>query len=120
MQCDHESINTVATAFEGHKLSTPSPVPRSQPSLPSKMRPSFVAVVAFASTVVAMPATQEPSVDPIYGDGKHVIDAICPAPSNPPLTGLFPFANLLGSIVNPILASLIGQGTIEFLEYVTL
>ena len=68
---------------------------------------------------LAMPATFRRDTTPIYNDDNPVIDSLCPTPSSPPLGGLFPLANVLGSIVNPILVALIGQGTIEAIEYVS-
>lgn len=81
------------------------------------MRFSAIFSVVLATSAAAAPSFQERTVDPIYGPSNPVVNSICPAPTERPLTGLFPFANLLGSIVNPILAGVIGQGTIEFLEY---
>lgn len=83
-----------------------------------KMKFSLTSIAAFAAFTTAMPSSQQRAVDPVYGPSNPVLDSICPAPTERPLTGLFPFANLLGSIVNPILAGLVGQDTIEFLEYV--
>lgn len=55
---------------------------------------------------------------PIYDASNPVLDSVCPAPTSPPLTGLFPFANLLGSIVSPVLHALIGDEAVEDLESV--
>lgn len=81
------------------------------------MKYSFTTIAASAITVFALPSNiQTRDVDPIYNDSNPVINAVCPVFSTPPLLGLFPFANLLGSIVNPVLVALVGQDTIETLE----
>lgn len=82
------------------------------------MKYSFTTGATFAIAALALPLdTQKRQVEPTYGVTNPVIDAVCPVFSSPPLLGLFPFANLLGSIVNPVLVALVGQDTIETLEY---
>lgn len=80
------------------------------------MRDSFAVVAVSAAATLAIPAAIQERTDPIYDDGNHVVNSICPTPSSPPLTGLFPFANLLGSIVSPVLHGLIGDEAVAELE----
>lgn len=82
------------------------------------MKNSLAAAAAFVAGTLAIPTTvQERATSPIYGPSHHVIDSICPAPTAAPLLGTLPLADLLGSVIAPPLHALIGDNTVELIEY---